>query len=674
MADNSRIDKRCLPVMKVLFLFAMALAFCFPLMRDIRLSCSGDWDYFASLYEVPSISIFEYGQFPLWNPYCGGGMPLIGNPQAGFPSLTFVIASLFGVIAGLKLSVLIHTFLGLWGMWLLAGHLEMKGPARLVTSLLFIFSGSWPLHLAAGHVVWLPAAFLPFLFLSFLKSGNDLRFLPAAAVVESLMFYEGGTYVLAYALLFLGVFAVCRSFEAGIRRPFLVFTAMNGLAAALSAPKLLPVLETLAGHPRPSPPGGTISWDNYLYLFIERVTKLGANLWETCSYIGITAVVLFLLSLSMARKQKSLVASSLFMVLVSLGNFGEYSPWNILHHLPLFSGFHVPTRSLIVVCFSIALLVGLFLNSLEETPGEQVPFIVGLVVIFYLEFSPWKITQGLSFWDGFRHPAPELLAFCALIILMTGLSLREPGRSRPGRYSYLVGLVVIVVGFDLCAVNSPVFGEAAKAVDLITVARLFDPAASQYPRPHLVEIPPKSTTGFGHSVPSVHQPFSQVRIPGLDRYVHGAYSDQYLPMLQNRGVVDAYETIPIGSHARAVSDKDYRGEYHLLGEGKVSLLEWGPNRFRYHVALPKDDRLVINQNFWPGWRTSRGNLIPHEGLLAVDLPSGSYDVTVRYLPRSFCTGVLIFLLTATGMVVALLVGRKRPTAGHWRAGRGSAGN
>jgi hypothetical protein len=104
----------------------LSAAFSLPLLKDLYSSGSGDWDYFMFLYEGPSISLFEYKQFPLWNPYCGGGISMIGNPQAGYLSPIFLFTAIFGVAAGLKIAVLVHTFLGLWGMWLLSGHLRPR--------------------------------------------------------------------------------------------------------------------------------------------------------------------------------------------------------------------------------------------------------------------------------------------------------------------------------------------------------------------------------------------------------------------------------------------------------------------------------------------------------------------------------------------------------------------
>jgi hypothetical protein len=224
-------------------------------------------------------------------------------------------------------------------------------------------------------------------------------------------------------------------------------------------------------------------------------------------------------------------------------------------------------------------------------------------------------------------------------------------------------VIVAFIGMDLFLVSSRIFSEALKPQDSFTTAVLSNPLiVKQFPAdflPQLYHISPDETTGLWRSVASVHQSFSQTRVPGLERNIHGGWSDQYLPLLQNKGVVDAYETIPFRRYALAVTDKDYRGEFYMLGKGGASLLSWSPNRFVYHVKLLEKDRLVINQNFWPGWKTLRGVLTRHDGLLAIDLPPGEYDVAVRYLPLSFLVGICLFLSVMAGIIVAWVrMGRK----------------
>ncbi len=550
------------------------------------------------LYEVPSITLFEYGQFPLWNPYCGGGISLIGNPQAGYLSPIFIFTALFGVAAGLKIAVLVHTFLGLWGMWLLTGHLKITGPARLAPPIIFIFSGSYALHIAAGHIVWLPATLLPLFFLAFLQGLQSRRWLCLAGVIESIMFYEGGTYVFAYSLIFIFVYAVVLAIGKKSLHPVWVFTLISLLAAALSAPKLLPVLELLHNHPRPTGVGASVPWDVFFYFFIDRFTGLerslnGTGWWAFGSYLGVIVIILYLFSFTLFRKHAALVIATLFILLISLGNFSALSPWSILHELPVFSGFQVPTRALIVFCFGAALL--------------------------------------------------------------SGYSLAHLGKQDSSRSRLLVSLIVLFILCDLLSVSAPTLSNAAKTLttpfwnNLRTEQRIN--------APKLYRIPPSSSSGLLQTVPSVHQQFTQISIPFAERNAHGAWSNQYLPLLQNTGVVDAYETIPFERYIHAKTDDGYIGEYYLTGEGSVSLKKWSPNKLLFHIMSENKDRLIINQNFDHGWRSSQGHTTSHKGLLAVDLSSGDYELEVYYLPKSFSVGICILLITL-GSILLVALGQR----------------
>ncbi len=573
-------------LLPALFFFFLTLLFCSPLLKNLYSSGSGDWDYFMFLYEVPSITLFEYKQFPLWNPYCGGGISLIGNPQAGYLSPILIFTALFGVAAGLKIAVLVHTFAGLWGMWLLSGHLKIKGPARLAPSLIFMFSGAWALHIAAGHIVWLPASLLPLLLLALLKCLDKSYWIFVAGAIESIMFYEGGTYVLAYSLLFICIYCLVLAIETKSFYPLKFFFMINLLAAAFSAPKLLPVLEVLQSHPRPTEVGVGIPLDIFFYFFIDRFTGLerslnGTGWWAFGCYFGIIVISLYLFSFTLFKRHKALVIVSLFTLLVSLGNFGTLSPWNILHNLPIFSNFQVPTRALIVFSFAVALLCG---HSLEH------------------------------------------------------LGKRGSFRSR-----LMVSLTVLFIFCDLISVSLPTLANATQT--LTTPFWKNVRAEQNLNNPELYRIPPSASSGLLQSIPSVHQPFTQISIPFTQRNVHGAWSDQYLPLLQNTGVVDAYETIPFARNSRANTDEEYKGEYYLLNDGTVTLNEWSPNRQRFHIKSEEENKLVINQNFDQGWRSSSGIIVTQNGLLAINIPPGNYDFEVYYLPKSFQLGLYLLVFT-----------------------------
>lgn len=572
--------------------FSISFFISLPLLRDLYSSCRGDWDYFFSLYEVPLISLFKYHQFPLWNPYFGGGMPLIGNPQAGYLSPVLVLTALFGAVAGLKIAVWLHTFLGLWGMWLLGGYLGINGPARFAPPCVFMFTSAWALHLAEGHIVWLPAALIPFLFLTFLKGLDSRAWLVFAAVIESIMFYEGGTYILAFTILFMVVYTAALAFMTRRFQPLAAFALVNIVAALLSAPKLLPVMELLVRNPRATGSGAGLSLNDFLMLIVDRsqsffTTFHGHGWWEYGAYLGIPGIALYTLGLVRFREHGPLVLASFFMLLLTLGNFAAWAPWNILHNLPIFSFLKVPTRALIVFMFSAALMIGLALEKIRQT--------------------------------GDKHAAA------------------------------MVAVLVVMLAADLFSVSYRIFAEAPRPSSMF-YGKLQQKQTLDGVKPY--RIAPSASSGLWNSVASLHNPFTQTSVPLSRRNAHGGWSDQYLHLLQNRGVVDAYETIPFSRYALAVTHANYRGEWYFLGKGTATLLSWSPNRLTFRVTAHENGRLVINQNFWNGWRTTDGILRPFNGLLSVDLGKGDHTISLRYLPTSFLAGVWLLTGTLILMVIA----------------------
>jgi uncharacterized membrane protein YfhO len=425
--------------------------------------------------------------------------------------------------------------------------------------------------------------------LAFLKGLESRRWLVAAAILESIMIYEGGTYVFAYSVLFLFVFAIGHALTTSRWKPIVNFVAINILAVSFAAPKLIPVLDLLSSHPRIIATGKAISWDDFLAFFIERDSNMGSNTWEYGSYVGIMAVILYIFSIATLRKHMALVFSSLFMMLIALGNFASFAPWTLLHGLPFFRNFQLPSRSLIVVCFTMALLVGLYLTRWVQNDSKLVSLSVAGLVLF--------------------------------------------------------------MGIDLLCYTQNICKQATIPAQ-VTVFRLNGPTRLDKPA-ELYRVAPTDSTGIGRSVTSVHQPFSQISVPDLKRYIHGAWSDQYLPLLQNKGVIDAYETIQFEHNALPVGHKEYKGEYHLVNDGEVNLLNWSPNKLIFHLRLKSADRLVINQNYWKGWHTSLGAITNHNGLLAIDLPPGEYEVALKYFPDSLIIGICLFCLTVTGVILFL---------------------
>jgi hypothetical protein len=93
------------------------------------------------------------------------------------------------------------------------------------------------------------------------------------------------------------------------------------------------------------------------------------------------------------------------------------------------------------------------------------------------------------------------------------------------------------------------------------------------------------------------------------------------------------------------------------GAGTVKRVSWSPTSIVVHAAMTKPGRMLVNQNWAPGWHSSVGEIVSNEGLLGVDLPAGESDVTLTFRPWSTVGGALV---TATALAsLAFLVWRRR---------------
>ena len=106
----------------------------------------------------------------------------------------------------------------------------------------------------------------------------------------------------------------------------------------------------------------------------------------------------------------------------------------------------------------------------------------------------------------------------------------------------------------------------------------------------------------------------------------------------------------------------YRGEQYLLGPGQVTLTRWSPNRLDFHVDAPEPATLVVNQNYYPGWRltSAPGTLDPGAALVTVRLPAGPHDVVLVYRPQHIAGAFGITLIT---ILVAIAIWRRERVHG-----------
>jgi hypothetical protein len=116
-----------------------------------------------------------------------------------------------------------------------------------------------------------------------------------------------------------------------------------------------------------------------------------------------------------------------------------------------------------------------------------------------------------------------------------------------------------------------------------------------------------------------------------------------------------YNDIP--EKALGYNQTGYRGEYYLLGTGTVSQTMWTPNRLGYELDVPAPTSLVVNQNYYPGWRLAngKGQLYPENGVIAVRVPAGRERIELVYAPEHI---LLAFALTIAAAAALIFIWRK----------------
>ena len=259
-----------------------------------------------------------------------------------------------------------------------------------------------------------------------------------------------------------------------------------------------------------------------------------------------------------------------------------------------------------------------------------------------LPVSLWELLQRLPFYGSLQAPS-RFLAVVVFVLAICG----GYGIDRLGRWVQRVGGPLLAGGVQ-CAVALVIYVELA-----LLGWNLFS---------GIFICPPRSLPSFGR--------FAE-RYADDDACRYAVMYSAYVPYLQsNSGVLGQYENIAIPQgKVRISGDPQYRGEAYLqASRGTSKITAWSMSRVKVAVSPDAGDRLVLNQNYSPGWkavrRGSRGRVerLPAEpnddGLISLAVEPGDHEVEFYYLPDSFLWGSGISALTL-GVCLALLWGGRK---------------
>jgi hypothetical protein len=246
---------------------------------------------------------------------------------------------------------------------------------------------------------------------------------------------------------------------------------------------------------------------------------------------------------------------------------------------------------------------------------------VGLVVFMGLMMgdhgpaSPWALVHRLPVYDSLRVPSRFAVFFTLYLGLVAGLGLD----ALRARFSKLAPATYVIIGgifLDLLIVHFP------------TINRWRDPPV----RTDVVS----------------------------DRYYlstlnYGQYYASFPRMhLGSRGCYEAMTFTP----AKGLWTGDRPQARVVQGSGELLDFSRTNNRVALRVRMEEPGRLLLNQNYAPGFHASVGEVVEHEGKLALTLPAGEHAIALRYLPSTLVPGLV---LSALGLLLGLAVWRWGPS-------------
>jgi hypothetical protein len=268
-----------------------------------------------------------------------------------------------------------------------------------------------------------------------------------------------------------------------------------------------------------------------------------------------------------------------------------------------------------------------FVGSIIYWPSRWPLILTGIVFAFFstgktifhnLKDFIYSLPFFSSILSALHTPPRFILGFVFVVSIISSLGLSTLEKYPKGRlFKFFSFALVFFVLYDLIATNS------------VLLKKVF------------ILAPQKTSAGR----------IFQQGLSELDYLKED--SDIYRRFLENKGTVNAQEIdniYPVGAKVLPFTSTQYKQEVYLLqNNGKLSLQYFSPNKIVVVTDLSSDDRIVLNQNYYKGWKVKKDkktypaqNL---DGLISTSVGAGNRVIEFFYLPNSFIFGSILSSLT-----------------------------
>jgi hypothetical protein len=558
-----------------------------PAFHDLELYGGHDWDEMSAHRLLTVKALLRFGQLPLWMPYACGGYSEWGNVQGATnlvsPFLPFYL--LLELRHALRVELVGTLLVSALGTWLLAGEFTRSAAARTFACLVFVANGRVALQAATGHLWHLQYCYLPWVFWAFERLLAKKRLAPRPLAIGSVAFAS-----MVYA---------------GGIYPLPQAALLLGVYALARA-----TLER--------------SWQP-----LSALSALGAVA------VGLSAPKLFAVALDFGERPRLVPSTEaidlriFWQALVAPDQTPGARPiavpqWG-WHEYGMYIGW-VP---------ALLVLLGVVWWAPRRDLALKLTGGVALLLGFgaFHRLAPWTLLHQVGLFRSQHVPTrwlyPALLLLGVSAAAAFGRSMIKLSQRRNLDLALLGGCLLLAV--DIGGESSlpmqhafwmrsrkieeaPAFEQRERAPRELTYER----------RDYAPEAVPAVLAGIGVLQCTMH-----------------ASLNVWAPKAANGRAS--------GIGARGRGSADYRGEAFMeSGTGSAKVVSFSPNEVVVEVAGARaGDRLVLNQNFDPGWRVDDRPIAAYRGAISSVLtaPRVSGRFTFRFWPRGLRAGLAVLVLT-----------------------------
>ncbi len=581
----------------VLLCIAIALR---PTFEQLDLYGGHDWDEFSAHRLFTVKALLQFGQLPLWMPYACGGFSEWGSVTGASNLVSPFLPAylLLELRQALRVELLGSLLISAAGTWLFAGEFTRSAAARTFACLVFVANGRFALQAATGHLWHLEYCYTPWVFWAF-----ERMLAPERGVAWRPLCVGAGAFAaMVYAC---GIYPLPQT---------ALLLGVYALGRAALMKRVQPLLAL-----------GAI----YLLSVALSAPKLLPMLVEFGERPRLVA------------STEAIGLGTLWQALVASGQTPSSRPAPIpqwgWHEYGMYIGW-AP---------ALLVLLGVLWWGPRRDAALKLAGLAGLLLGLgaFHELAPWSLLHQVGPFRSQHVPTrwlyPALLCWGVAAAASFGRSVQPLGIRRDLELVLLAGCVLI-------------------AVDIGREASL----------------PMESAFWMRLRAPTPASSFEQLeRVPRRLQYERGDYAPAALPaVLAGTGVIECTlhmslniwspkgeDGRPAAMGARGRGATGYRGEaFTASGQGVARVVSFTPNEVVVDVSGARvGDRLVLNQNFDPGWSIDGKTAESYRAALATEVTAPSGQYTFRFWPRGLTAGLAVLGVTLASLAAQLWRKRRR---------------